>query len=152
MKLSEHFTLEELTYSEQALRKGLNNKPTDEAMVNLSRVANLLLEPARDILGCPIHINSGYRSIKVNAAVGGAKNSSHLMGLAADIVPIGLDLTNAFNALRTNLKGWDQIIIECGRWIHVSLPHPGDDPRGEALIAFGKPGDWRYAPAQSLTA
>jgi hypothetical protein len=145
--VSANFSLEELTFSEVALRKGLNNDPDDEVKINLSRLATLLLEPARDILKVPLHINSGYRSRKVNTAVGGAKNSAHMRGLAADIVPIGVPLLNAFNALRTNLKGWDQAIVECQTWIHLSIPEAGEDPRGEALVASGGPGNWKYLPA-----
>jgi hypothetical protein len=146
-QLSDHFSLEELTFSEAALRKGINNMPSVDAQMSLSRLCMLALEPARDILKVPLHINSGYRSPKINKLIGGAKNSSHMIGLAADIVPIGIPLHNAFDALRTNLKGWDQLIIECGTWIHVSIPDVGEDARGEALVASGGPGNWTYVVA-----
>lgn len=150
--LSPHFSFEELIFSEIALRKGLDNTPDAAQRMNLSRLCALALEPARDILGVPIHVNSGFRSTGVNAAVGGAANSSHMAGLAADILPIGVPLLNAFNALRTNLKGLDQIIQECGPagWIHLSIPEGGDTPRGQALLASGGPGHWQYYEAPAI--
>lgn len=145
-QLSPHFTLQELTFSEVALRKGIDNTPTDAIFNNLARLCALALEPARLILGVPLHINSGYRSPRINALVGGAINSAHMRGLAADIVPMGPALRNCFDALRTNLRGWDQLIIEAGTWIHVSIADMNEVPREEALIAVGSPGNWKYSP------
>lgn len=144
-QLSPHFALDELVRSDYALRSGIDNAPNDFERLNLSRLANLALEPARDILGVPLHINSGFRSPGVNAAVHGSPHSAHLDGLAADFVPIGLALRNAFDALRTGLKYYDQIIIECNAWIHLSIPEAGDTPRRDQLAASGTPGNWRYS-------
>jgi zinc D-Ala-D-Ala carboxypeptidase len=148
-QLSPHFSLEELTYSTAAIRRGLDNTPDSVQIANLTRLCVELLEPARAILGVPFHIDSGFRSPEVNTLVGSsAKHSAHLDGRAADIVPMGgVALKNAFDALRTNLKGYDQIIIECNAWIHIAIPDALDKPRGEALIAWGAPGNWKYAQA-----
>lgn len=146
MYLSDHFTYEEMTFSEQALRKGLDNTPDEAAQGNLVRVCEILLEPARKLLGCPLHVNSGYRSAAVNTAVGStAAHSAHLDGCAADIVPIGVDLGIAFYMLRKSLLGWDQIILECRAWIHMSITLVGVLPRHEALMASGGPGNWVYS-------
>jgi zinc D-Ala-D-Ala carboxypeptidase len=144
-KLSPHFSLEELTFSEKALRLGLDNTPAQEHIDNLRRLCLIVLEPAREILGVPIHINSGYRSQVVNEAVGStAMHSQHLDGCAADWVPIGIPLRTAFAVLRAELRGWDQMILECNAWIHVSIPRLGLTARGEAKLATGVPGHWIY--------
>jgi zinc D-Ala-D-Ala carboxypeptidase len=145
MQLSTHFTLEELTFSERALRLGIDNTPPKSAIENLQRLCLIVLEPARQILGVPIHINSGYRSAEVNQAVGStAPHSQHLDGCAADWVPVGLPLRTAFAVLRAELRGWDQMILECNAWIHVSIPRLGLLARGEAKLASGVPGHWIY--------
>ena len=143
--VSPHFTFEELTFSEIALRKGLDNTPDAAQRMNLSRLANQMLEPVRDLLQVPIRINSGFRSPAVNTAVGStAMHSAHLDGLAADFVPVGLALRNAFDAIRSNLKGWDRMIIECNAWIHIAIPEAGDPARMLAEVASGTPGNWTY--------
>ena len=144
MQLSPHFTYEELVFSEVAVRKGIANVPNPEQANNLMRLASQLLEPARVVLGAPIHINSGFRSLAVNSLIGGSPTSAHMDGCAADIVPIGLQLQNSFDALRTNLRGYDQIIIECNSWIHIALPRVGAKPRMVAMTAWGAPGNWKY--------
>jgi zinc D-Ala-D-Ala carboxypeptidase len=143
MNLSEHFTLQELSQSEIALRTGLDNTPNAPDVGNLTRLCEMLLEPARSLLGVPLHINSGFRSGLVNAAIGGARNSAHMDGRAADFVPVGFPLREAFDVLRTSKLPFDQIIFECAAWIHIAIA-PDDMPRKEALTAMGHPGAWHY--------
>lgn len=145
MNLTPHFTLEELVYSEIALRQGIPNVPTVNQVNNLRRLCEDLLEPARSILGVPFHINSGFRSPKLNAAVGGVHTSAHLAGLAADFVPIGLDLRTAFDILRARAElQFDQVIFECSAWIHLAAPSDGLAPRRQMLAATGHAGAWNY--------
>lgn len=146
MKLSDHFTLEELTFSENALRQGIANIPSPAQIDNLTHVANWLLEPIRSLLAVPIHINSGYRSPTVNAAVGGASSSAHLDGRAADIVPMGFPLLDAFDVIQRMDIDFDQVIQECGPigWVHVAIAPAGQKPRKEVLKATGGPGHWVY--------
>ena len=81
----EFFTIEELCKSSTAKRLGINNWPDkDEIFVNLNNLVDNVLDPARLKLGAAITINSGYRSYETNIAVGGAKNSQHRLGCAAD--------------------------------------------------------------------
>lgn len=148
-QLSPHFTLEELVFSNIAVRRGIDNTPNAVQVANLTRLCTTQLEAAREIVGAPIHIDSGFRCPHLNLLVGStAKHSAHLDGRAADIrFPPGFDLRNAFDALRTNLKGFDKIIIECGEWIHIGIVDALEQPRGDQLIAFGRPGAWTYQQA-----
>lgn len=144
MNLSVHFDYDELTFSEVALRLGIGNKPPSEAILSLQDLCETLLEPIRSLLNVPLHINSGYRSSPVNLAVGGAQNSAHLSGCAADFVPIGFPLKDAFDAVRLSKLPYDQCIFECQRWIHIAIPPEGAIIRREALTATGAPGHWAY--------
>ena len=144
MNLSEHFALEDMVRSQMALRKGINNTPPEDVVENLGTLCTTLLEPARALWGVPVQIDSGYRCTALNAAVGGALMSAHVLGLAADCVPQGLDLQQAFDLVRKSDLPFDQMIFECHAWIHLALPHPGDAPRRQALTATGGPGAWRY--------
>jgi len=143
-QISQHFSYAELTFSQTALRKGINNDPPPEALENLRRLCTLILEPLRAFMGYPLHVDSGYRSALLNAAVGGASSSAHLEGRAADVIPIGLDLRTAFDIIRHSSLPFDQVIIECNAWIHVSVAPAGTDPRKEALLASGSAGNWHY--------
>lgn len=134
MNLSPNFTLEELTYSETAQRKGLDNTPTEEVKANLVRLARFL-EEVRRVLGRPIMINSAYRSVKVNEAVGSKSTSQHCSGCAADIRVPGLTPNDIIKLiLKTNIE-YDQIIREFDSWVHISIPNKfADKPRKMALI------------------
>ena len=143
--LTPNFTLEELTFSEVALRKGIDNTPPDFVVENLKRLCSLLLEPARSLLAVPLHVNSGYRSLAVNEAVGGATNSAHMNGCAADIVPIGMGLQQAFATIKASDLDFDQLIFECGAWLHLSIAEVDQPTRKECLMASGAPGHWVYS-------
>jgi len=128
--LTKHFSLEELTASATAKRLGLCNAPDAEGIDNLKRLAETVLEPVRVRYGKPIIVTSGYRSEKLNAAVGGAKNSSHLTGAAADIRSVSdtiEDNRKLFNLIAQMIKNGEievhQLIDEFNmNWIHVSVP------------------------------
>ena len=121
MNLSAHFTLEEFTRSETALRKGLDNTPDAETIANLTELANGM-EQVRALLGHPIHINSAYRGPKVNAAVGGSKNSAHMRGYAADFTCAGYgDVSAICRAIMDSSIAYDQLIHEFGAWVHISF-------------------------------
>lgn len=121
MNLSPHFTLEELTRSEIALRKGLDNTPDADTIANLTVLA-LGLEEVRTLLGHPLHINSAYRGPKVNSAVGGSKNSAHMRGYAADFVcPQFGTPQEICRAIMDSTIQYDQLIHEFGAWVHISF-------------------------------
>jgi zinc D-Ala-D-Ala carboxypeptidase len=150
MNLSEHFTLEELTFSNIALREGVANTPGAQEIANLTTLANTLLEPGRLILGVPWCIDSGYRSPTVNALARGSTNSAHMRGGAADVRPVAVPLRNAFNALRTSTLPYDQLIMECNAWLHIAAAPAGQTPRREALFASwdASAKKWQYWPAR----
>ena len=134
MQLTKHFSLEELIASEAAVRLGIDNTPTDEILLNLQALA-AGLELARSALGGrPIHVNSGYRCHALNKKIGGAKNSQHMKGLAADIIfpSFGPPLAVCRAIVAARVPS-DQIIHEFGQWCHVSFAAPGEKPRGDLL-------------------
>ncbi len=148
MSLTAHFSLEELTRSQTASRHGMDNTPDKLAVVELGRLAEQILEPIRELLGCPLQITSGYRCPELNARIGStAKHSAHLDGRAADFVPMGCDVRHAFEAIRKSSIPYDQIILECGEWIHIAIAPVYATPRGQAMVAKGGPGAWTYVSA-----
>lgn len=134
MNLSSNFTLEELIHSETAVRKGLDNTPDAETIEKLKQTANGL-EQVRALLNVPIHVNSGYRSIKVNSSVGGSQNSQHCKGEAVDfIAPQFGTPQEVCRAIMDSTIEYDQLIFE-GDWVHISFT---DAPRQSNLTAhFG---------------
>ena len=112
-----YFTIDELTRTST----GIINIPTSAAVNNLVTLVKNVLDPAREAYGAPIRVNSGYRSPEVNEAIGGAKNSQHTAGEAADITCS--DNMKLFKILLD--MEFDQLIYEHGddkqpSWIHVS--------------------------------
>lgn len=143
-KLSDHFSLDEFTFSDYAIRNGLHNYPGTKQLENL-RVLAANLEQVRAILGAnPLHISSGFRSDDVNRGCGGAKNSAHLYGFAADFTCPAFGTPEAIirKVISSGLK-YDQIIWEFGRWVHISF-----DPqmRQQALRTNVANGITHYAP------
>ena len=127
-----YFTIPELIRSEKAQRAGWDNTPSKEALKDLHRLADYL-DRVREAYGAPIRVSSGYRSYRLNKAVGGKPNSQHLKGQAADLVTD--DLKKLGNVIR-RVGGFDQLIYEHvggARWIHVSIAPEGRPPRGEVL-------------------
>lgn len=117
MKLTTNFSLSELT----ATNTGLANEPNREQVAALIVLCGKVLQPTRDMYGGPICVNSGYRSLAVNRAVGGARSSQHTRGEAADItVQSRQGNKKLFELIRDNLS-FDQLINERNySWIHVS--------------------------------
>ena len=121
MKLSRNFTLAEMVATSHGK---LQDTPTLAVVQNLQRLCMLVLQPLRDTLGAPVYINSGYRSKRLNAKVGGVPNSRHLLGKAADIHCDNLDYAKViFDILKQN-PNVDKALIEVkGKsvWVHVQL-------------------------------
>lgn len=120
MQLSPHFTLEEMTASQEAVRKGLDNTPDATVFLALQDTAKHM-ETVREILGHPIIVSSGYRSPEVNVAVGGRENSAHTTGHAVDFICPGFGSpADVCRRLAAAGVKCDQIIFE-GSWCHISF-------------------------------
>ena len=131
MQLSKNFSLTELVASQVATRKGIDNTPAPAIVANLTRLA-VLLEQMRALVGAPISISSGYRSPALNKAVGGAANSAHVLGLAADISTTKLTSKALAMLIRQSDIAFDQLIYE-GTWVHIALS--ASAPRRQVLTA-----------------
>lgn len=137
-KLSSHFQLSELLVTNH---RTINNTPTLEVVERLVLLCENFLEPLRDQFG-PLQITSGYRSPKLNKTIHGAKQSAHMYGCAADLVPTKkkITITEMVRWVKeeSNLN-FDQVIDEASNtsvWLHLGMLRPGfeKEPRGEALI------------------
>ena len=122
LMLSEHFSLDEFTFSATAKAMGIANSPGSSELANLRFLCREVLEPARKVIGEPIHITSGYRCLALNRAVGGVAQSYHVRGLAADLHIVSdahaSRLADALNAQ----PYCDLILVEHAHgasWLHV---------------------------------
>jgi len=137
--LTPHFTLEELTASETAERNGWDNSPNDQELENLKRLADFLEQVKVVMGGKPIMISSGLRTKKVNDAVGSKDTSQHRLGCAADFKVPGVTPDEVCRKIIASGIGYDQIIREFDRWVHISVPSSVDTaPRKQALIIDNK--------------
>lgn len=130
-----YFTIDELCASSTAKAKGINNTPTEAVKRNLTDLINNCLNPIRETYGKPIIISSGYRCPALNVAVGGASNSQHTTGQAADLVPAsGGSLQDIFQSA-IKCGNFDQLIYEQNskgsKWVHVS--YDASRHRGQIL-------------------
>jgi putative chitinase len=132
VKLTENFTLEELTVTDHRL---LDNTPNAGEIENLRRLA-VFLELVKERLGGrPVMINSAFRSKAVNDAVGSRDTSQHRLGCAADIRVPGMTPDTVVRAVMASGLAYDQIIREMDSWTHLSIPNtPTAAPRKSALI------------------
>jgi zinc D-Ala-D-Ala carboxypeptidase len=135
MRLSENFSLEELTASETAARKGIDNTPSEEVIDNLKRLAAALQEVRALLNHRAILISSGYRSPELNQAVGGSATSDHCKGLAADFICPSYGTPNDIvRAIAASGLSFKQVIREFDRWVHLAIEEEGQEPRKQALI------------------
>lgn len=117
-KISQHFTYSELT----ATSVKADNTPTMGSLRNLFYLAVDVLEPVRELANAPVRVNSGYRSLTVNKAVGGVSASQHCVGEAADIT-LGSKAKNLelYRKIANSSIPFDQLIAEKGgQWLHIS--------------------------------
>ena len=124
-KISDNFSFEELIHSAYAEKYHISNLPSKEEHKCLIRLAETILQPIRDSFGLPIKITSGYRSLRVNSAVGGSRTSQHVKGEAADIT--SSDNKKLMTLITCLIKDGKievgQVINEFDySWIHISLP------------------------------
>ena len=138
MKLSQNFSLRELTKSQTAERKGISNEPSEEHIENLKLLCTKILQPIRDEFGI-VSVSSGYRSPALCEALGSKSTSQHARGQAADFECYGIANNKLFEWATKNVT-FDQAILEFyngdpeSGWIHMSYNE--DNNRGETLRAF----------------
>ena len=117
-----HFTIKELSHSDRAILKGIDNYPTAEAIINLTALVNNVLDPLRERYGKPIRVSSGYRSAILNRSVNGATSSQHRLGEAADITVGSREENRKLFEIIKNELTFDQLIDERDfSWVHVSF-------------------------------
>jgi len=125
VRLSKNFTLGELTKSQTAIRRSIDNTPSAAATNYLQGLVDNVLQPVRDHFKKPVDISSGYRSPQLNVAIGGSSTSHHCLGMAADFEIMGMDNKELAQWVRDNLK-FTQLILEFytdgdpnSGWVHV---------------------------------
>ena len=148
MKLSENFSLVELTKSQIAERKGIYNYPTPAHQVGLRSLCTNVLQPVRDHFGRVVSVSSGYRSEELCLAIGSKITSQHAKGQAADFEIYGLSNKELADWINENLD-YDQLILEYWReedpnsgWVHCSFNLQGN--RKQYLKAYKENGSTKY--------
>lgn len=142
MKLSENFTLDELTHTDH---REFDNTPNESELANLKRLAAFLETVKSAVGGKPIIVNSAFRSKQVNDAIKSSDRSQHRLGCAADIRVPQMSPDEVVKAIIAANLPYDQVIREFDRWTHVSIPNTADaKPRGQKLI-IDKQGTRPYA-------
>lgn len=151
MKISNNLTLAEVIKSNTAIRRGIDNTPTDAHIENLKYLAEKVFQPIREHFGCPIFVSSGYRSKGLNEAIGGSQTSFHSHGMALDLDMDGRagDVNNEdiFYYIKNNLQ-YTELIWEFGTedrpdWVHVAIAKGREDEKN-AKIAYREEGKTKY--------
>ena len=144
MRDMNYFSIEELTYSQTAVKRGIRNETTPEVEKNLTALVCVVLDPAREKWGKPILVTSGYRCPELNKAVGGVPTSQHLKGEAADIVAGSRRENAELGRLIVKSGCFDQVIFENSNkectecdWIHVSWKRVGENRRQALRMVKG---------------
>ena len=148
MKLSDNFSLLELTKSQTAERKGIDNAPSPEHQENLKLLCENVLQPVRDHFNRVVSISSGYRSPALCEAIGSKTTSQHAKGEAADFEIYGLSNKELADWINENLY-YDQLILEYWKesdpnsgWVHCSFSLNGN--RKQYLKAYKENGRTKY--------
>ena len=149
MKISDHITYAEAIHSNTAKRRGIDNTPSEIQVLSMKLLADKVFEPLREWVGGPIKVNSFFRSVALNEAIGGAASSQYCKGQAIDIDDVYGRKTNAemYKWIQENLD-YDQMIWEFGtdtqpNWIHVSYVSK-EENRNKCLKAYKEHGKTKY--------
>jgi len=147
--ISKHISYKEGTYSNTAMRKGIDNTPNDEQLENMKLVADKVFEPLRKWVSGPIKINSFFRCPELNKAIGGSSKSQHCKGQAIDIDDTFGVISNAdmYYYIKNHLD-FDQMIWEFGddnnpNWVHISYVSEKEN-RNRCLKAYRENGKTKY--------
>ena len=151
MKLTENFSLNELTKSQTAERKGIDNTPGTEHQENLKSLFEMILQPIRDHFGQVVSVSSGYRSPELCVAIGSSTQSQHAKGEASDFEIFGVSNKELDDWIDENLD-YDQLILEYSKgedepnsgWVHCSYTNGNN--RKQYLRAYKENGSTKYEP------
>ena len=151
MKLTENFSLNELTKSQTAERKGIDNTPSAEHQDNLKSLCEMILQPIRDHFGQVVSVSSGYRSPELCVAIGSSTQSQHAKGQASDFEIFGVSNKELADYIDENLD-YDQLILEYWKgedepnsgWVHCSFNTQGN--RKQYLRAYKENDSTKYEP------
>ena len=151
MKLTENFSLNELTKSQTAERKGIDNTPSAEHQENLKSLCEMVLQPIRDHFGQVVSVSSGYRSPELCVAIGSSTQSQHAKGQASDFEIFGVSNKELADWIDENLD-YDQLILEYWKgedepnsgWVHCSYTNGSN--RKQYLRAYKENGSTKYEP------
>ena len=150
MNLTKNFSLNELTKSQTAERKGIDNTPSTEHQENLKRLCETILQRIRDHFGQVVSVSSGYRSVELCVAIGSSTGSQHAKGEAADFEIFGVSNKELADWINENLT-YDQLILEYWNeldpnsgWVHCSFTLNGN--RKQYLRAYKEKGSTKYEP------
>jgi len=151
MKLTENFSLNELTKSQTAERKGIDNTPSTEHQENLKSLCEMILQPIRDHFGQVVSVSSGYRSQELCVAIGSSTQSQHAKGEASDFEIFGVSNKELADYIDQNLD-YDQLILEYWKgedepnsgWVHCSYTNGNN--RKQYLRAYKENGSTKYEP------
>ena len=150
MKLTENFSLLELTKSQTAERKGIDNTPSPTHQENLKSLCEMILQPVRDHFSRVVTISSGYRSPELCTAIGSKITSQHAKGQAADFEIFGVSNKELADYINEHLD-YDQLILEYWKkedpnsgWVHCSYTNGNN--RKQYLRAYKEDGKTKYEP------
>ena len=150
MKLSDNFSLNELTKSQTAERKGIDNTPGPNHQENLKSLCEMILQPVRDHFGQVVSVSSGYHSQELCVAIGSSTQSQHAKGEAADFEIFGVSNKELADWINENLD-YDQLILEYWKesdpnsgWVHCSYTDGSN--RKQYLRAYKEDGKTKYKP------
>ena len=151
MKLTENFSLNELTKSQTAERKGIDNTPSAEHQENLKSLCEMILQPIRDHFGQVVSVSSGYRSPELCVAIGSSTQIKHAKGQASDFEIFGISNKELADYINENLD-YDQLILEYWKgedepnsgWVHCSYTNGSN--RKQYLRAYKENGSTKYEP------
>jgi hypothetical protein len=131
MKITEHFSLSEISKSDTATRLGIDNSVPDSLMGNALRMCERL-EEVRALFNKPIMITSFYRCPELNKKVGGSKTSAHMDCRACDFTVKGIAIEDVFSNIKASKISFDQLILESSKtstWVHLGIEKEGEKPR-----------------------
>ena len=150
MQLSKNFNLVEMTKSQTATRKGIDNTPSPTHQANLQSLCTHVLQPIRDYFSKVVTISSGYRSPELCTAIGSKITSQHAKGEAADFEIFGISNKELADWIHYNIN-YDQLILEYWKesdpnsgWVHCSYSESNN--RRQYLRAYKEDGKTKYEP------